>query len=119
MKQTPRRTKSRSGSWWPYLVLGILFLTCTFAGTTGATAASSYSLTDLGTPEGVNSYAVAINASGQVVGGAWNASGGPMHAFLTQAAAFQEGDTQGVLKGRNVAGIRFVGSDSIRVVPAR
>jgi probable HAF family extracellular repeat protein len=39
--------------------------------------------------------------------------------FHAQAAAFQNGDTQGTLKGRTVSGISFVGSDSVRIVPTK
>jgi probable HAF family extracellular repeat protein len=39
--------------------------------------------------------------------------------FYAQAAGFQPGDTQGVLKGRIVSGTSFIGSDSVRIVPAR
>ena len=39
--------------------------------------------------------------------------------FHSQAAAIQEGDTQGMLRGRTVSGIAFTGSDTLRIVPAR
>jgi probable HAF family extracellular repeat protein len=39
--------------------------------------------------------------------------------FSTQAAAFQRGDTQGVLKGRTVSGTALIGSDSVRITPVR
>ncbi|NOZ29290.1 MAG: hypothetical protein GXP39_14735 [Chloroflexi bacterium] len=39
--------------------------------------------------------------------------------FYTQKAGFQPGDTEGILKGKTVAGIPFIGSDSVRIVPCR
>jgi hypothetical protein len=36
--------------------------------------------------------------------------------FGTQAAGFLSGDTQGILKGKTLAGAKFVGSDSVRVL---
>lgn len=37
--------------------------------------------------------------------------------FDTQACSFENGDTRGALKGTTIAGIPFVGSDAIRIVP--
>jgi len=37
--------------------------------------------------------------------------------FDTQAAAFQRGDTQGILKGKTVANVRIEGSGAVRIVP--
>jgi hypothetical protein len=39
--------------------------------------------------------------------------------FDTQKAAFQTGDTQGVLRGLRVDGISIVGTDTVRIVPPR
>ena len=39
--------------------------------------------------------------------------------FHTPTAAFQAGDTEGVLKGQTVAAVPFSGSDSVRIVPPR
>lgn len=39
--------------------------------------------------------------------------------FHTQTAAFQLGDTQGVLKGQTVAGTPITGTDSVRIVTSR
>lgn len=37
--------------------------------------------------------------------------------FDTQIAAFQAGDTQGVLKGETIGGVKVTGTDSVRIVP--
>jgi hypothetical protein len=37
--------------------------------------------------------------------------------FSTQAAGFQSGDTEGILKGMTVNGVPIVGSDSVKIVP--
>jgi N-acetylneuraminic acid mutarotase len=37
--------------------------------------------------------------------------------FSNQAAGFQAGDTQGILKGQTVSGIPLMGTDSVRIVP--
>jgi probable HAF family extracellular repeat protein len=39
--------------------------------------------------------------------------------FHTPTAAFQAGDTQGVMKGQTVAAVPFSGSDPVRIVPPR
>jgi hypothetical protein len=38
--------------------------------------------------------------------------------FHTQTAAFESGDTQGILKGKTVGDIPIIGTDSVRIVPA-
>jgi len=37
--------------------------------------------------------------------------------FHTQTAAFQGGDTQGILKGQTMSGIPLTGTDAISIVP--
>jgi len=37
--------------------------------------------------------------------------------FHTQTAAFESGDTQGILKGQMVSGMPIIGTDSVRIVP--
>jgi probable HAF family extracellular repeat protein len=39
--------------------------------------------------------------------------------FHAHAAGFREGDAQGILKGRTVTGISLVGSDAVRILPAK
>jgi probable HAF family extracellular repeat protein len=57
-------------------------------------SAASYKITDLGTLGGIESVATAINASGEITGGATN-SGGAYHAFLYANGSMQDLGTLG------------------------
>jgi N-acetylneuraminic acid mutarotase len=39
--------------------------------------------------------------------------------FYTEATGFKAGDTQGILKGKNIDGIPLKGTDSVRIVPQK
>ncbi|BBL58575.1 hypothetical protein [Methylomonas koyamae] len=70
--------------------------------------ATTYSVTDLGTLGGGDSYARGINAIGQVVGDVYPAGNGANHAFLYSNGAMQDlgtlGGTYSYATGINASG---------------
>ena len=63
-------------------IFKILGLGCLLTTTSLAWALPSYTITDLGTTLGGDSFATGINTSGQVVGYSYADTGWPSHAFL-------------------------------------
>ncbi len=94
MMHTPRPGESQAISRRPRLTLSTLLLVGSLLGATAASAASFYSLTDLGTLGGDWSIAYAINASGQVTGWAETPSG-EGHAFLYDRTTMRDLGTLG------------------------
>ena len=71
-----------------FILVGLLVEGLVVSGTPAARAAT-YSLADLGTLGGTNSWATAINIAGKVVGGA-STAGGQTHAFLWEGGPMQD-----------------------------
>lgn len=82
MMHTPRTVRARAISLRVGCVLGVLLLVGSLAGATAVRAASSYSITNLGTLGGTRGgVAWAVNEKGQVVGHSFIAGDTEIHAF--------------------------------------
>ena len=97
MKHLPRTDRSRSVSRPLCPILGILLMTCSLAGVAAASSSSyslTYSLTDLGALEGGRSFALVVNAGGQVAGVALTPAGN-QRAFLFDGTTMRDLGTLG------------------------
>src|SRR5262245_46663413 len=70
-------------------------IVCAAGVMSGSASAQTYTVTDLGTLGGSESYPVAINAAGQVVGTSWVANLHDLHGFLFSGGAMTDVGTLG------------------------
>ena len=118
---TPRASKTRRGTRLPMAALAILWLVLP----TSAVAQAIYSITDIGTLGGDNSFPIWVTNSGEVVGysdtGQFDSSGSPIdHAFRWRKGVIQDlgtlGGNNSFATGANnegqVAGFANVGATS-------